>query len=449
MINKISSCIKDPHRIFGALARRGFFNWMGDEQYLRWMYRSVFGKEPDLENPRTFNEKIQWLKLHDRRPEYTAMVDKYEVKKYVADKIGEQYIIPTYGVWDHFDEIDFDTLPDQFVLKCTHDSGGVVICRDKAAFDQKAARRKISKSLKKNYYYWGREWPYKNVKPRIIAEQYMESGDKAVPEDYKVYCFHGKPKYIVVFHNRFDSSKELSETVYDTDWIPQGISLDDHFKVSNDIEPKPACLPVMLAFAERLSEGMAQSRIDFYIVDDLLKFGEITLYTASGMQPMIPETLDEVLGREIRIDAGGGYKLSGGKFLVWSVCNDYEGIEDYKIFNCHGKPKLIDVHYDRAVAHKRNLYTVDWKYIDAEIGYPASREHCFKKPQVLDEMLYLAEELSRGIPYVRTDFYIWEGRVYFGELTFYSDSGLARIEPEEFAIEMGNWIELPLPWKQK
>lgn len=149
MINKISSCIKDPHRIFGALARRGFFNWMGDEQYLRWMYRSVFGKEPDLENPRTFNEKIQWLKLHDRRPEYTAMVDKYEVKKYVADKIGEQYIIPTYGVWDHFDEIDFDTLPDQFVLKCTHDSGGVVICRDKAAFDQKAARRKISKSLKK------------------------------------------------------------------------------------------------------------------------------------------------------------------------------------------------------------------------------------------------------------------------------------------------------------
>lgn len=301
-IKAITGYVRCPYRLFIALSARGFFNWMEDESYLRLKYRLRFGKKLDLKNPQTFNEKIQWLKLYDRKQEYIKMVDKYAAKEFVAEKVGKQYIIPTYGVWDRFDDIDFDILPEQFVLKCTHDSGGSIICRDKVLFDKNSAKKKLEKSLNNNYFYQGREWAYKYVRPRILAEKYMESSGKVVPEDYKVYCFQEKPKYIVVFHNRYDDTKELSETVYDVNWIPQKISLDNHFKISDETEDRPFCLKEMLMIAETLSKGMAQSRIDFYIVDNALKFGEITLYTASGMQPMIPEELDRELGKEIVLD---------------------------------------------------------------------------------------------------------------------------------------------------
>ena len=163
-----------------------------DEPYIRLKYRWAFGKWPDLKNPTTYNEKVNWLKLHDRKPIYTRMVDKYEVKEIVAEKIGEQYIIPTYGVWDSFDQIDFEMLPDQFVLKGTHDGGSIVICKGKNKFDKTAAKNKLSAALKENYYWHGREWPYKNVKPRIIAEAYMEDKETEELRDYKFFCFNGK-----------------------------------------------------------------------------------------------------------------------------------------------------------------------------------------------------------------------------------------------------------------
>ena len=274
---------------------------MSDEEFLKKNFKYRLGYELNLENPQTFNEKLQWLKLHDRRPEYTMMVDKYAVKKYVAEKIGEQYIIPTLGVWDKFDDIDFGQLPDQFVLKCAHDSGGLVICRNKSKFDIRAARRKINRCLKRNYYWSGREWCYKNVKPRIIAEKYMESPGKVVPEDYKIYCMNGEPKYIVVFHHRFDSNKPLSETVYDVNWQPQHISLDEHFAVSDETEPKPKRLDELLKIAKILCKDISQVRVDFYIIDDKLYFGEITLYTASGFQKMIPEEMDLKLGKMLKL----------------------------------------------------------------------------------------------------------------------------------------------------
>lgn len=274
-----------------------FLRFIPDEFYLRIIYRIKIGKKLRLDNPQTFNEKLQWLKLNDRQPVYTTMVDKYEVKKYVADKIGEKYIIPTIGVWDHFEDIDFDLLPDRFVLKCTHDSGGLILCEDKSALDLKKAKRKIVRSLHNNYYYIFREWPYKNVRPRIIAEEYMTDGSNIVPEDYKVYCFNGEPKYIVVFHNRFCNEKGLSETVYDTDWIPQGFSMSVHFAVSNIIEDKPECLEELLNICRILCQEIPQVRIDFYIIKQKIFFGEITLYTASGLQKMIPEEMDVVIGK--------------------------------------------------------------------------------------------------------------------------------------------------------
>ena len=297
----IKKLIKNPGRIFIILSYLGFFKGMDDRKYLEKVYKIRTGKDLDLDDPKSFNEKIQWLKLYDRKPEYTTMVDKYAVKKYVAEKIGEQYIIPDLGVWDRFDDIDLDKLPDKFVLKCTHDSSGVVICKDKSKFDIAAARKMINKRLKVNYFYFGREYAYKNVKPRIIAEKFMEDPEKPVPEDYKIYCINGEPVYIVVFHDRFNKQKAMSETVYNTDWEPQHISLNEHFAVSDETEPKPECLDELLDITRVLCRDMAQVRIDFYIIENRIYFGEITLYAANGFQKMIPEELNLKLGQMLTL----------------------------------------------------------------------------------------------------------------------------------------------------
>lgn len=269
-----------------------------DKLYLSLRYRMILGEWPDLKNPKSFDEKLQWLKLHDHNPDYTFMADKYEAKKYVADKIGDKYIIPTLGVWDSFDEIDFDQLPNQFVLKCTHNSGGLVICSDKSKLDMEKTREIITSSLKENYFWHGREWAYKDIQPRIIAEQYM--------------------------------------------------------------------------------------------VDE------------SGIE-----------------------------------------LKDYKIFNFHGIPKIIEVDFNRFVEHKRNIYTTDWEYLDVRIQYPNDRSVRIEKPKCLDELLKLAGKLSEGIPHLRTDFYVINEKIYFGELTFYHGAGFEKFTPKSFGLEMGNWLQIP------
>lgn len=298
---------KIPLIIWGKAMNCGLTNIIGDRMFLKITYRLLTGKKLNIDNPKTFNEKIQWLKLYDRKPEYTILADKYEVKKYLAEIIGNQYLIPTYGVWEKFCDIDFSMLPDKFVLKCTHDSGGVVIVRNKEELDFKKIKHKFEKSLKRNFYWNGREWPYKNIKPRIIAEKYLEYEGHAVPEDYKIYCFNGEPRYIAVFHNRFDNSKILSETVYDTQWRFQNISLDNHFAICNEVSEKPECLEELLDICRRICAGYSQLRVDFYIIENRIYFGEITFYTAGGFQPMIPEKMDEILGGFINLDAGIGY----------------------------------------------------------------------------------------------------------------------------------------------
>lgn len=272
--------------------------YIPDKIWLQIKFICRMGKFPDLNNPKTFNEKIQWLKLHNRKPEFSSMVDKYEVKKIIAERMGEEYLIPTLGVWDKFEEIDFDKLPDQFVLKCTHDSGGLIICKDKSQLDLDKAKQKINRCLKSNYYWHGREWPYKNVKPRIIAEQYM--------------------------------------------------------------------------------------------VDE------------SGVE-----------------------------------------LKDYKIFNFGGQPKLIQVDFNRFIKHTKNIYDTEWNYLDVAINYPTDPNVSIKKPDCLDEMLEMAKVLSAGLPFLRTDFYVINGKIYFGELTFSPGSGFMKVTPESFDKEMGSWIPLP------
>lgn len=269
-----------------------------DKVYILLEYKKHMGYFPNLNNPKSFNEKLQWLKLNDHKPEYVNMVDKYAVKKYVERIIGKEFIIPTIGVWNRFDDINFEDLPNQFVLKCTHDSGGLVICRDKESFNIKAAREKINKCLNNNYYYSGREWPYKNVKPRIIAEKLLINSTSANSSltDYKIHCFNGRPCLILVCKNRFT---QLTEDFYDFDWKMLHISRPN---VKHGIkEKKPAQLRKMKDLASKLSVGIPFSRIDFYIVNGQIYFGEITLYPASGWTQFCPKKTDVELGALIQL----------------------------------------------------------------------------------------------------------------------------------------------------
>ena len=252
-----------------------------------------------MKNPQTFNEKLQWLKIYDRKPIYTTMVDKYEVKNYVADKIGDEYIIPTLGVWDSFDEIDFDSLPDQFVLKCTHDSGGLVICKDKSKLNKEKAKKKIELSLNRNYYYHGREWAYKDVKPRVIAEKYMEDKNSKDLKDYKFFCFDGKVKAMFIATDRFTQGVETKFDFYDTNF--EHLPFTNGHPNAECVIEKPKHFEKMKELAEILSKGIPQIRVDFYEIDDEVYFGELTFFHWSGMVPFVPEKWDYVFGEWIEL----------------------------------------------------------------------------------------------------------------------------------------------------
>lgn len=267
---------------------------LDDSEYISRQFEYNMKFPLNLEEPKSFNEKIQWLKLYDRNPDYVKMVDKYEVKKYVTETIGEEYIIPTLGVWNDFNEIDFDLLPDQFVLKCTHDSGSIYVVDNKTNFDRDEAGKLFKNYLNRNYYYPFREWPYFDVKPRIIAEPY--------------------------------------------------------------------------------------------------------------------------LGKQLR---------------------------DFKIYNFNGKAKMLHVDLDRYGNHTRNFYSTEWEYLDIMLLYPTNSQAKVEKPKQFEKMIELAETLSKGKAFVRTDFYNEDGKIYFGEMTFYPGTGYRKIMPEEIEYEVGSWIKLP------
>jgi len=280
--------------LFFALSSRKLLNWMPDEMYLSAMWLTYFHKRFDWKNPQTFNEKIQWLKARDRNPLYPTLVDKLAVRQFIRDAVGEDALIPLVGgPWNSFDEIDFTRLPERFVLKTTHDSGGVVLCRDKVTFDRQAAREKIERSLKRNYYWSGREWPYRNITPRIIAEQYMEGESGGELLDYKFMMFGGEHRCAFVCSNRFAGSK-LNVTFFDPDW--NRMPFERHYHADPQALPKPACYDEMIRISKKLSEGLPFVRVDLYEVAGRVYCGEITLYPGSGMETFQPESWDYTLG---------------------------------------------------------------------------------------------------------------------------------------------------------
>ena len=268
-----------------------------DSIYIQIYYFAHFKKFCDLKNPSTYNEKLNWLKLHDHNPVYPTLVDKYEAKEYVARIIGNEYIIPTLGVWDTFDDIDFEKLPNQFVLKCTHDSEGLVIVKDKKKLDKNAAKEKIEAALKQNFYYIGREWPYKDVKPRIIAEQYMEDHVDGELRDYKFFCFDGEPKAMFIASDR--ASDHVKFDYYDLKF--NHLDIKQKYPHAKEALRKPVTFEKMIEFSKILSKGFPHVRVDFYEVDGHLYFGELTFYHFSGFMPFEPDRWDKVFGDWLKL----------------------------------------------------------------------------------------------------------------------------------------------------
>ena len=285
------------HKVVGRIAAKGTFNKMSDEKYIKLIYWARLAKHIDLKNPKTYNEKLQWLKLYDRNPLYTKMVDKYEAKNYVASIIGDEYVIPTYGVWERFEDIDFSSLPKQFVLKCTHDSGGLVICKDKSKIDLEKAKNKINKSLKTDYFLHGREWPYKDVPRKIIAEKYMsDNGDDI--KDYKFYCFNGKVKLIGIYSDR--NSKLPTKANYYNEKFERVYMTWGYEPIREDIK-KPAHLNKMIEIAEKLSSNIPELRVDLYLCQNKIFFGELTFFDGGGLDMIEPQEWDYKMGEWIKL----------------------------------------------------------------------------------------------------------------------------------------------------
>lgn len=297
-ISSIKRYVKSPKKIIRTLGAHGRFKWIPSETYLKLVYWCETGKKLNLSDPKEFNEKLQWMKIYDRRPEYSIYVDKYAVRSYISETIGEHFLIPLIGVYDNVEEINWDFLPDQFVLKCTHGSHCNIICTDKSNFDIIEAEKMLKRWMNKSWYWFGREWPYKNVKPRIICETYM--GDLVgVPNDYKIMCFKGEPK-IIQIHKKVNN---LPPTIdyYDMtgDLLPfrkKGFGNSDTLKV--EVEK----LKKMIELARILAKDSLYLRTDFYLVNEKIYFGELTFFDSSGFIDFEPEESNYFLGEMIRLD---------------------------------------------------------------------------------------------------------------------------------------------------
>jgi hypothetical protein len=268
-------------------------SFLPDAVYLKIEYYLKTGKKLNLKNPVLFNEKIQWLKLNDRQPEYPNLADKHAVRDYVAKTIGKEYLIPSYGVWDTFDEIPFDTLPGQFVLKCTHDSGSVIICKDKQSLDMEKIRKHFKRRLARNWYWRSRQWVYKNIKPRIIAEKLLVEENNAMLNDYKIFCFNGEPQIIGV---KLYSPSGYKANFYSPKWEYQPFAAMDCPTDPNVHPEKPESLELMIDLARKLSAQKTHVRVDFYYVNKAIYFGEITFYHAEGLLGFDPPEWDKTFG---------------------------------------------------------------------------------------------------------------------------------------------------------
>ena len=456
----------DPDYRVNLLAQFGFFDGLDDKSYLEKIYKANLHKPLNLEHPRTFNEKLQWLKLYNRRPEYTIMVDKYKVREYIANQLGEEYLIPLLGVWDDPDEIDFDTLPDQFVLKCNHNSGlGMCICKDKSKLNIEKVKLDLRKGLKQNYYLTGREWPYRDVPRKIICEKYMEDQSMQELRDYKFFCFGGVARCYKVDFDRF---VEHHANYYDMD--NNILTLGE--KICPPIFEKdlelPETLTEMKRLAEILSKGNPFLRVDFYDIDGHVYFGELTFFPAGGFGEFLSPEWDDKLGQWIKLPdiSGGGDLLilkqtichlqtnNSVKVCKGSINNNTsiinkisKDLRDYKFYCFDGEPKYCQVICDRNIKETIDFYDMEWKHQEfTGLSHPhrPNSNNPIPIPSSFATMKEAARILSWNIPFVRIDFYEINGKMYFGEITFFPASGFGDFEPDKWNYILGDEIHLKL-----
>ncbi len=429
-------------------ASKGLTNRVPDELHLKAMFRATIGKRLDLDNPVTFNEKLQWLKIHDRNPLYTTLVDKYRVKQWVADRIGTAHVTETYAMWERAEDIDISALPERFVLKTNHDSGGVAICRDRATFDFDAARKKLAKHLKTNYFWGTREWPYKDVKPCVFAEEYLDPEEgKGDLTDYKLMCFGGKVRCEFTCTDRADG--DLHVDFFDTDW--NHLPFTRHYP-NADVPPEaPARLKEMVADAEGLSSGIPFVRADFYEVAGQYYFGEMTFFPGGGFEEFDPKPWDDKLGSWIELPesvGGGVLLLSDSAVLLLRTERSWKTVRktdlyDYKLFRFSDGRLITLAMTDRFTggALSKTFFDDEWHALPvSESGHPTRPE--LKRPASFEQMKAMADCLGEGFPFVRVDFYESAGSLYFGEMTFYPNSGFEHFEPSEWDRTFGSWIDL-------
>ena len=417
-----------------------------DKLYLKLKYYVNFEKWPDLDNPQTFSEKLQWLKLNVHCPEYTRMVDKYEAKEYVANIIGREHIIPTLGVWNNPDDINWDKLPDQFVLKCTHDSGTIIVVKDKSKINRTTVVNKLKKGLNHNYYYDGREWPYKNVQPRIIAEQFVDPVPKHndLP-DYSFFCINGEPEFCQVITRK---NAEMCIDFFDKEWHHQTFHKLKNYTCADPMPQKPHKNDKMWEMVRQLAEGETLSRIDLYNVGEDVFWGEITFFSTIDFGVCGLDGYDKIIGK--MLDLPGEKR---GKVIL-SLQKD-EGnpivqldLYDYKFFTFNGEPRVL------LFCSERKNGTSKWDFYDMEMNrINVSAIHhentTLELKDIIDrdtfeQMKEYARILGDGKAFVSVDQYYFGGEIYFGELTFYSGSGLLQYDPHEFDRILGDMLELPI-----
>ncbi|WP_294561087.1 ATP-grasp fold amidoligase family protein [uncultured Traorella sp.] len=298
-IKKIYRMAYDPDYRFEVLSDRGFYSNLSDEEFSKRKFKTIFKRDLDLKNPVTFNEKLQWLKLYNKNNYYTTLVDKFSVRAIIKKILGDKYLIPLLGVWENVNDIDFDKLPNQFVLKCTHNSGkGMYICKNKNNININKVKKNLQSGLKENYYLKSREWPYKNVKPRIIAEQYLEDSSGGLI-DYKFFCFNGYVDNVMVCLDR-----HINETkfyFFNKNWELLRLNVRGKEAPDNFTIPKPDCIDEMFEIASKLSKNIPFVRIDLYECNGCIYFGEFTFYPQGGYDNnLLPET-DLYFGNLIKL----------------------------------------------------------------------------------------------------------------------------------------------------
>lgn len=444
-MGKASKYFHNPALLYLLATAKGLTKWVPDTIHLSLEYKIRIGSFPNLTNPKTFNEKIQWLKLHDRNPLYTKLVDKYAAKEWVANRIGPQYVTETYACWNRAEDIDISGLPERFVLKTNHDCGGIAICRDRSSFDLEAARKKLAKHLRQNYYWGGREWPYKNVTPCVFAEEYLESNDSDGLPDYKVMCFGGNARCVFTCTGRAEG--DLRVDFYDLDW--NHLPFTRHYPNADASPEAPSCLREMLALSERLAEGIPFVRVDFYEVANSLYFGEMTFYPGSGFEEFSPEKWDENLGSWIELPSGGGWLLMNDTSLMWlhadgSLGGNSRGLTDFKFYCFDGRPAFLYVSQgleDHSTA-RISFLNPDWSFAPFSRDDYMSFEELPEKPVSFDKMVEFAKTLSDGIPFVRVDFYEVDEEPRFSEMTFHPCSGYMPFQPTEWDLRVGEILSL-------